>query len=73
MRKSIDPMSSNPCKNRGAALRPLRGLIVSMSFRLAIPWRVALQQSLPPLRQRRPVCDIFLGLTMTCQQMVTCP
>jgi len=36
-------MSSNPCKNRGAALRPLRGLIVSMSFRLAIPWRVALQ------------------------------
>lgn len=25
--------------------------IVGMSFRLAIPWRVALQQSPPPLRQ----------------------
>ena len=26
-------------------------LIVSMSLKLAIPWRVALQQSSPPLRQ----------------------
>src|SRR6266567_4374281 len=29
--------------------------IVSMSFRLAIPWRVALQQSPPPLHQSRTI------------------
>ena len=33
------------------AFRPAPPLIVWMSFRLAIPWRVALQQSPPPLRQ----------------------
>lgn len=27
------------------------GLIISMSFQLAIPRRIALQQGLPPLRQ----------------------
>ena len=32
-------------------LRPTPPLIVWMSFRLAIPWRVALQQSPPPLHQ----------------------
>jgi len=36
----------------GGAGRPFAPhLIVSMSFRLAIPWTVALQQSRPPLRQ----------------------
>jgi len=29
--------------------------IVSMSLRLVIPWRVALQQSPPPLRQPRVI------------------
>ena len=33
----------------GASLRPTPPLIVWMSLRLAIPWRVALQQSPPPL------------------------
>jgi len=31
--------------------------IVSMSFRLAIPWRVALQQSPPPLHQPTTILD----------------
>ncbi len=33
------------------ALRPTPPLIVRMSFRLVIPWRVALPQSPPPLHQ----------------------
>jgi len=33
------------------ALRPTPPLIVWMSFRLAIPWRVGLHQSPPPLHQ----------------------
>ena len=32
-------------------MRPAPPLIVWMSFRLAIPWRVALPQSPPPLHQ----------------------
>src|ERR1700681_4320537 len=38
---------------RGVGSRPESASrpIVSMSLRLAIPWRVALQQSPPPLRQ----------------------
>ena len=32
---------------------PTPRLIVSMSFQPAIPWRVALQQSPPPLHQPR--------------------
>jgi len=38
-------------KARGRDLAATPSLIVSMSFRLVIPWRVALQQSSPPLRQ----------------------
>jgi len=48
MRESINPMSQ---KESGAASRPLRHRIVSMSSRLAIPRRVALQQSPLPLGQ----------------------
>jgi len=35
----------------GATLRPPRPLIEAMSFRLVIPWQVALQQSLHLLGQ----------------------
>ena len=35
-------------------MRPTPPLIVWMSFRLAIPWRVALPQSPPPLHQPLP-------------------
>ena len=48
MRESINPMQR---KESGAAPRPLRRRIVSMSSRLAIPRRVALQQSPLPLGQ----------------------
>jgi len=47
-RKSINPMS---WKASGRDLAATPALIVLMSFRLVIPWQVALQQSLPPLRQ----------------------
>src|SRR2546427_6203642 len=46
-------------------------LIVSMSFRLAIPWKVALQQSRPPLRQPGPVSERKVLLAMICQRMAT--
>jgi hypothetical protein len=48
MGESIDPMK---LPKSGAALKPLRDPIVSMSSRLVIPRRVALQQSPLPLRQ----------------------
>ena len=43
------------CRKRGAGRSRLPGLIVSMSLRPAIPWRVALQQSPPPLHQPRTI------------------
>ena len=46
----------DPCNTCGEADRPPRRLI-GMSFRLGIPWRVALQQSLPPLSQPEPLCN----------------
>jgi hypothetical protein len=46
--KSFDPI----CWNRsGNGISAAPGLIVSMSFQLAIPWRIALQQGPLPLRQ----------------------
>jgi len=38
-------------QKRRAVRRPLLRPSVSMSLRLVIPWRVALQQSSPPLHQ----------------------
>jgi len=38
-------------KARGRDFAATPSLIVLMSFQLAIPWRVALQQSSSPLRQ----------------------
>jgi hypothetical protein len=46
-------------------------LIVSMSFRLVIPWTVALQQSRPPLRQPGPVSAKRVWLATICQRMAT--
>jgi hypothetical protein len=48
IRKSIDPTGVGWSGNDA---NTVPGLIVSMSFRLVIPWRVVLQQSPPPLRQ----------------------
>src|SRR5208283_33586 len=49
MRRSIDPM----CVFRltGSRPKPASRTIVSMSLRPAIPWRVGLHQSPPPLHQ----------------------
>jgi hypothetical protein len=44
MGKSIISMRARPLKSAPP-------LIETMSFRLAIPWQVALLQSLPPLHQ----------------------
>src|SRR5438876_7590178 len=49
MGRTIDPMVQR--QKRRAARRPLPRPSVSMSLRLVIPWRVALQQSSPPLHQ----------------------
>jgi len=47
--------------------------IVSMSFRLAIPWRVALQQSPPPLHQSLPASATMERPAMLQQRMVIVP
>jgi len=58
----LDPSSAG----RPPAAAP--PLIVSMSFRLAIPWTVALQQSRPPLRQPSSASERISGLAMVCQR-----
>jgi hypothetical protein len=40
---------------RARSLRTTPSLIETMSFQLAIPWQVALPQSLPPLHQPAPI------------------
>src|SRR2546429_4677531 len=49
MGRSISPMREAKVAGSGPTAAPR--LIVPMSLRLAIPWRVALQQSSPPLHQ----------------------
>lgn len=51
MGKSIDPMTGSRLERRSEPNAARPGLIVSMSFRLAIPRQVALQQRLLPLHQ----------------------
>jgi len=66
MRKSIHPMGAWNNWTKPP-------LIVWMSFRLAIPWRVALQQSSPPLRQPGLLCYDHLRSSIEFQRTVTCP
>jgi hypothetical protein len=54
------------------ASRPTPPLIVWMSFRLAIPWRVALQQGLPPLRQPFTFCTQRFRRTMSFHRTAYC-
>jgi hypothetical protein len=51
MGKSINPMFSSFQPGGKAVLDSASGLIVLMSLRPAIPWRVGLHQSPPPLYQ----------------------
>src|ERR1039458_10331373 len=53
MRKSI-PMLISKKHLRGDGESPRR--LIGMSFRLGIPWQVALQQSLPPLSRPQTFC-----------------
>src|SRR5215471_4346650 len=51
MGKSINPMWGSFQARDEAAFGSAPGLIVLMSLQPAIPWRVALQQSSPPLHR----------------------
>ncbi len=51
MRKSFDPIGVAREMRDAELLNSTPRPIVSMSFQLAIPWRVALPQSPPPLHQ----------------------
>ena len=51
MGKSFDPIELVSGMRGAEPSGPTPHPIVSMSFQLAIPWRVALQQSPPPLHQ----------------------
>jgi hypothetical protein len=55
----------------GEADGPPRKLI-GMSFRLGIPWQVALQQSLPPLSQPEPLCNDEEWSVEQCSAHSTC-
>jgi len=48
-----------------------RGPIVAMSFRPSIPWRVALQQSPPPLAQPGSCCAEHFRLSSKTQRTAT--
>jgi len=58
--------------SKSGRCRPLR-IIVSMSLQLAIPWRVALQQSSPPLCQPISLCNLGSRLRNAFQRTVTLP
>jgi len=51
MGKSIDPMSRRLQTGGAVVSGSAAAVIVPMSLQPAIPWQVALQQSLPPLYQ----------------------
>src|SRR5215469_5254326 len=53
MRRSFDPMGALT----GSRPKPTPWTIVSMSLRLAIPWRVGLHQSPPPLHQPMTILE----------------
>ena len=71
MGRSIDPIGRGA--RRDAAVGPHPALIVSMSLRPGIPWRVALQQSPLPLPRLELSCDDTLADASPLQQTATCP
>ena len=64
-------MGEAECRDEPGKTRP--SPIVSMSFQLAIPWRVALQQSPPPLHQSLPASAKLERWAMLLQRMVIVP
>ena len=51
------PMWGYFCGTAGRRPKPPPRLIVSMTLRLAIPWRVGLHQSPPPLHQPKAILE----------------
>jgi len=71
MRKSILAMRATAERARSRRTTP--PLIATMSLRLAIPRRVALQQCPPPLHQPAPSCYGLFSVPRFLQRMVNCP
>ena len=71
MGRSIDPIGRGA--RRDAAVGPHPALIVSMSLRPGIPWRVALQQSPLPLPRLELSCDEPVVKARLLQRTATCP
>src|SRR6266851_1677748 len=73
MRKSIDPMSDPATAGSGNSWLPPQRSSAAMSFQSAIPWRVALRQSLPPLHRLATILNNPLCRTMIFQRTATTP
>ena len=73
MRKSIDPMSDRLQLGSGNSWLPPQRSSVAMSFQSAIPWRVALRQSLPPLHRLATILNNPLCRTMIFQRTAITP
>src|SRR4051812_18302532 len=67
------PVGRPPSPSKGRDGRNAPCSSSAMSFQLAIPWRVALQQSPLPLHQPVSVCAGTLPLTRNLQPTATCP
>src|SRR5206468_7517873 len=73
MRKSIDPMSDPATAGSGNSWLPPQRSSAAMSLQSAIPWRVALRQSLPPLHRLATILNNPLCRTMIFQRTATTP
>jgi hypothetical protein len=73
MRKSIDPMSVPVTVGSSNSTSPPPCSSAAMSFQSAIPWRVALRQSLPPLYRPVTILNNPLCCTIIFQRTATTP
>src|ERR1700723_3005057 len=73
MRKSIDPMSDSDKSWERQLGSPPQRSSAAMSFQSAIPWQVALRQSLPPLHRLVTILNNPLCRTMIFQRTATTP
>src|SRR5580692_1033755 len=73
MRKSIDPMSDSDKSWERQLGSPPQCSSAAMSFQSAIPWQVALRQSLPPLHRLVTILNNPLCRTMIFQRTATTP
>jgi hypothetical protein len=73
MRKSIDPMSDSDKNWERQLGSPAQCSSAAMSFQSAIPWQVALRQSLPPLHRLATILNNPICRTMIFQRTATIP